>query len=152
MPLTRLLQFLALVDLGFVIFGTIAGAGRHVYYLKLEHTDVGKLLKVIFVSEFVLYLALFFVKLSVTLFILRLGGLRKWLRVVLVLNALVLFASTLAYFVVLFVQCKPIAANWDPNVPDPVCISIDVLVTVTYIVTGWMIQFHAQGDLSDECL
>ena len=108
------------------------GQGRHIQYLQLD-TAV-EALKYIFIGEFILILDMAVVKLSVTLFLLRFG-LRKWLRWVVITSISLLSLSTVAFIIILFSQCKPITANWDPRVSG-ICYGPNVLMIVLYITTG----------------
>jgi hypothetical protein len=122
------------VDLGFTIAGTKFGQGRHILRLELENGV--RAVMTMFVVQFLLPLALAVVKLSVTLFLLRIIGLRKWFRWALIANVAVLLASTLVYIIVLWAQCRPLAANWDPRIMHGVCYKPNVLVNATYVTTG----------------
>ena len=117
------------------MFGIRAGFGRHIYYLDLA--QVIQVRKAIFVSELFAILNTCLAKLSVALFLLRIGGLRRWLRAVLFAIIGLLISSTSASVIVLFVQCRPIAGTWDPRISLKAnCLSASALADVSYCLGG----------------
>jgi len=129
---------MGIIELGLDVAAEKAGAGRHMHYLPLPEAE--QALKWINVSEFLTLLALCLVKVSVVLFLLRIGNLKRWLRTALVVNMAILVLSTTALLIVLLVQCRPIQANWDLAVKaTATCISMDSLVDISYLTTGMVI-------------
>lgn len=117
------------------IVSTHYGSGRHIYYVGLANAS--KTLLCTFIGEILTLLGLCFVKTSVTLFLLRIKALRKWLRIALVANIALLALSTIAIVIVLFVRCRPIAGNWDLAVrATATCLPPSSLVNTSYATTG----------------
>ena len=114
---------------------TRVGFGRHIYYLDIaQRIRLGKLN---FVSGLFTNLIICLVKLSVALFLLKIGGLRSWLRASLFATIALLVSSTFATIVILFVQCRPIAGVWDPTVEMTAkCLPPSALTDVSYCSTG----------------
>lgn len=128
-------QVLAIANFGVGVAANHFGSGRHIFFLELPNA-INALLY-IFISEFLSLVAICFVKISVALFLLRIGNLRRWLRLSLVANIILLASSTFAFVIILFVQCKPLAGNWNPVVKATAnCISPERLIDVSYITTG----------------
>ena len=114
---------------------TRSGLGRHIYYLDV--VQVNRFEKLNFVVELFVNLDICVVKTSVALFLLRIGGLRRWLRVSLFATIALLVSSTSATIIIIFVQCRPIAAIWDPTVkPTANCLSASALKDASYVSAG----------------
>ena len=109
-----------------------AGFGRHIYYLDTAHRIRFK--KLNFVSGILTNFIICLVKLSVALFLLRIGGLRRWLRYSLFATIALLVSSTIATIVIIFVQCRPIAGIWEPIKAN--CLPTSALTIVSYCSTG----------------
>lgn len=110
------------------------GYGKHIYTLDLPNME--KILKLLFIAEILGILGLFFVKLSVALFLLRIGGLQWWMRWGLIITTAILACSTTSIIVIYFVQCRPISGNWNPIIHTTACISPHALVASGYASTG----------------
>ena len=120
---------------------TRAGFGRHIYYLDIA--QVIRFGKLRFISEILTNLVICAVKISVSLFLLRIGGLRRWLKVSLYVTIVLLVSSTSATIIILLVQCRPIAANWDPMVKRTArCLSKFSLTDVSYCSAGTVSESH----------
>ena len=114
---------------------TSAGYGRHIYYL--ETAQVIRIKKLNFVSGLFTNFIICLVKLSVALFLLKIGGLRRWLRASLFATIALLVSSTFATVVIIFVQCRPIAGIWDPTIALTAnCLPASALTDVSYCSTG----------------
>ena len=128
-------QLLTITDFGFTVALTYTGYGRHIYYL--DTAQIIRAGRLLFVSEFISNLAICVVKLSVALFLLRIGGLRRWLRISLFATIALLISSTSAFIIILFVQCRPVAANWDPTIKKTSkCLPSSALADVSYCSAG----------------
>lgn len=114
---------------------TRTGYGRHIYYL--ESAQVIRIKKLNFVSGLFTNLIICLVKLSIALFLLKIGGLRRQLRASLFATIALLVCSTIATIVILFVQCRPITGIWDPAAGAK-CLPASVLTDVSYCSTGLM--------------
>lgn len=114
---------------------TRTGYGRHIYYLdSAQVTRIGKLN---FVSGLFTNLIICLVKLSVSMFLLKIGGLRPRLRAALFATIALLVSSTLATVIILFVQCRPIAGIWDHKVAlTAKCLPASALTDVSYCSTA----------------
>jgi hypothetical protein len=121
--------------------------GRHVVYLSVS--EIIRAMQSLLIGEFVLLLGLCMTKVSAIIFLLNMAGLKRWLRWTLYANMLVICVSTLVFIVIVWTQCKPVQANWDPTVKDMTCISIQYLMNATYSVTGELLSSVA---LSSEAL
>lgn len=114
---------------------TRSGYGRHIYYL--ETAQVKRIRKLNFVSGLFTNLIICLVKLSVAIFLLKIGGLRRWLRASLYATIALLVSSTIATVVIIFVQCVPIAGIWDHTVAlTAKCLPPSALTDVSYCSTG----------------
>ncbi|KAM0805601.1 hypothetical protein BDR22DRAFT_884584 [Usnea florida] len=146
---------LAVIEFGLVVASTYAGFGRHLYYL-----DVAKrvqALKYMFVLEILTGPIVLLVKISVALFLLRIGGLRRWLRASLFATIVLGASSAFTYIIILFVQCRPLAAKWDPRIRLTAnCLSTSTFTGVSYfgsavsVFTDFLcaaIPFQSIGDL-----
>lgn len=117
------------------MFLTRAGFGRHIYYL--DTAQLIRFKKLNFVSGLFTNLIICLVKLSVALFLLRIGSLRRWLRYALFATIAILVSSTVATVAIIFVQCRPIAGIWDPTVALTAnCLPTSALTDVSYCSTG----------------
>jgi hypothetical protein len=128
-----------IVNLAFLI-PNHRNIGRHIVYLELS--DIINALKALFVGEFVCLLGLCLTKVSVILFLLNLAGVKRWLRWTLYSNMFVVCVSTLVFIVIVWTQCRPVQANWDPTVSNAHCISITYLINASYAVTGQYSRVH----------
>ncbi|KAF2495284.1 hypothetical protein BU16DRAFT_618124 [Lophium mytilinum] len=124
----------AITNLILTCIGVSHGTGRHVYFLKPD--DIVTTVLTMFLGEFLLLLSLCLVKVSVMLFLLNFGGLKKWLRWTLLGNMSVICVSTFVFIVILWNQCKPVQANWNGK---GTCISVQALMSVTYVLTAFTI-------------
>lgn len=123
------------VKFGLGIVDNQYGHGRHIYYVSLANAQVA--LKLLYVDEIVSLFAICFVKVSVALFLLRIGNLRRWLRMALIANTLFLVGSTIAFAIILLIQCRPVNANWNLLAKAKAkCLSADTLVDISYLTTG----------------
>ena len=114
---------------------TYIGFGRHVYYLDISQID--QVDKLFFISKILSLLTICVVKISVALFLLRICGLRRWLRALLFVIIALLASSTSITIGIHFAQCRPIAGNWDPPISlTSNCLSASVIVDVTYWASG----------------
>ncbi|KAM0801648.1 hypothetical protein BDR22DRAFT_971869 [Usnea florida] len=146
---------LTVVYFGVGPVGTRAGFGRHIY--DLDIAQIIRVGKATFVSQLLSFLIICVVKISVALFLLRIGGLRRWLRMSLFVTIALLVSSTSATIIVLLVQCRPIGGLWDPMVKQTAnCLSPAALTDVTYcsiaisILTDFLctaLPFQIIGDL-----
>ena len=114
----------------FSLLGFRYGFGKHMYNIRPDHIPIGLhyyILQVYFHPT-----AMFFIKLSVALFLLQLGGLKRWMRRALIWTIAFLCVSTLLVIIVLCVQCRPIRKNWDINAPGT-CLPPSALIAVVYV-------------------
>lgn len=110
------------------------GYGKHIY--TIDPPNLPTILKLLYIAQILGILGLFFVKLSVALFLLRIGGLQRWMRWGLIVTTAILACSTTSIIVIYFVQCRPISGNWNPLIQKTACISPDALVSSGYASTG----------------
>ena len=130
-------QLITITDFGVTIEIVRLGLGRHLYYLTSDIPRLVRLLELNFISELLSLQAICCVKLSVAFLILRIGGLNKWLRSGLIATIVIQVSSTLAFTLVLLVQCRPITANWNLAIkPTADCIPMAGLIDSSYATTG----------------
>ncbi|KAI9722829.1 MAG: hypothetical protein M1828_004395 [Chrysothrix sp. TS-e1954] len=108
--------------------GVKNGLGRHVYYVPNE--ELNRNLKWTAVSPLMNFISLFFMRMSVCLFTLRLAPkTKRWpklvVRVAFTLNVLITLANCLAFGL----QCFPFEGIWNPDIPRR-CWSQEVIVYV----------------------
>lgn len=131
----NLQQVTTITNWPFTIIGSYHGVGRHAVYIT-NLDDLILAVKTLVVGEFLLLLALCFVKVSVLIFLFSIGGIRKWVRYTLHANLVLIVTSTLAFSVVLWTQCKPVEANWDPTIEGAQCLSVDNFLVAVYTLTA----------------
>ncbi|MCJ1233939.1 hypothetical protein MMC14_001897 [Varicellaria rhodocarpa] len=130
-------QLITITDFGVTIEIVRLGLGRHLYYLTSDIPRLVRLLELNFISELLSLQAICCVKLSVAFLILRIGGLNKWLRSGLIATIVIQVSSTLAFTLVLLVQCRPITANWNLAIkPTADCIPMAGLIDSSYATTA----------------
>ena len=113
----------------------LAGMGNHIFCIPLPNLIFG--LRITFISEILVFVSIFFVKLSITLFLLKIGGLRKPLKIALIVNVIFLGLANLAFIIELLAQCRPIEANWDVTLkPTAQCISVAGTVDISYLAAA----------------
>ena len=123
------------------VANTYNGYGRHVYYLNIAQLTEYE--KWTFIGEFMSSPSLCLVKVSVALFLLRIGGLRRWLRALLLAVIALLVSSTFTFVIILSVQCRPIAGNWDPLIRlTSNCLSTSALEDIAYCSSGLITNLH----------
>ena len=131
----ELRQCLTVTKFGVDVALMRAGFGRHIYYL--DTAQLIRFKKLNFVSGLFTNFIICLVKLSVALFLLRIGGLRRWLRPALFATIALLVGSTVATVVIIFIQCRPIAGIWDPTIALTAnCLPTSALTDVSYCSTG----------------
>jgi hypothetical protein len=75
------------------------------------------------------------VKTSGLIFLLRLGGQKPGVRYAIHAMNIFNIALMIAIFLTVIFQCKPIAFNWDPTIPDGKCIKQGQFYLVTAAMT-----------------
>ena len=134
-PQLTISQFCACINFGLKVALVDAGYGRHAYFLRLD--QLIRASQLLFFSEFLSLLAVCFVKISITLFLLRITGMQKRLKVLLIATVALLVTSTIAFVVILFVQCRPITVNWNLlSKKSANCLPASSLAVVSYCTTG----------------
>ena len=109
------------------------GFGRHHQFLNDYQTSQGA--KWGFIAGTFYNLAIFFVKFSIILFLLRIGKLKTWVRTVIYLDLFLVFGSLATAVIVQLVRCRPITKNWDPD-GSAYCLPPRTLTLVSYISSG----------------
>lgn len=109
------------------------GSGRHRRFLNDDQVRHGA--KWGFMAGILYNLTIFFVKFSVVLFLLRIGKLKRWVRIVIYLDLFLVFGSLATTIIVQLVQCIPITHNWYPEVAAH-CLPSRTLTLVSYISSG----------------
>ena len=134
---TRVLtgQFIGVMEFGVAVPAKLYGIGNHISCI--DPLDLIRGLRLVFISQLLVYVAVFFVKLSITLFLLGISGLRKPFRIALIVNIIFLALAKSAFIIELFVQCRPIAGIWDLVVKVTAsCVSPSATVNLSYASAG----------------
>ena len=132
-------KFFGLVN---IALGSLRGLGHHMSCISLPDLIYG--LRTTFIGEVLVFVAIFFVKLSVTLFVLKIGtGLDRPIRIALIVNVIFLGLANTAFIIELLLQCRPIAGNWDPAVRATAsCVSLEGNVATSYAAAGSSVWFE----------
>lgn len=110
------------------------GFGRHIYYLTDD--QVSQVIKWSTLAEIVNEIAVFFVKTSICLFILRMLSVTyRTVRIIMWATIAVFFTITAVAVITLGVQCRPFQGVWDKSL-HPQCISSKTLTQVTRAYGG----------------
>ena len=109
------------------------GSGRHHRFLNAN--DLYHTAKWGFMAGILYNLTIFFVKFSVVLFLLRIGKLKKWVRLVIYLDFFLVFGSLATAVIVQLVQCIPITHNWHLEIHAH-CLPPRTLTIVSYVSSG----------------
>ena len=115
------------------LFGFRYGFGNHIEHIEPDHIPIA--LHYYILQVYLHPTAMFFIKLSVALFLLQLGGLKKWMRRALIWTIVFLCVSTVLVIIILCVQCRPIQKNWNIHTPGT-CLSPAALIAVVYLEIG----------------
>lgn len=109
------------------------GFGRHVDYIV---PTIPNITEWTIIGIIISYVSIFLVKISVSIFILRvIKGTHRLIRIFLYYLMGFLTLSTVAAIVAASVQCIPLKKLWEPNVPGT-CFSSSVSQQVTRIFGG----------------
>ena len=110
------------------------GFGRHAYYLILPQVE--NVVRAVFIDELLVLCMICFAKLSIALFLLRIGGLRRWLRYMVITTMFLQVTSSCAFFIVSCLECRPLAGIWNP----------EVRATATCLpAEGWLDSLYASN-------
>ena len=129
------------------------GFGRHIYYLTDD--QISQVIKWSTLVEMVNEIAVFFVKTSICLFILRmLSRTYRIVRFLVWATIAIFFVITAVAVITLAVQCTPFQGVWDKSL-HPKCISSKVVTQITRAYGGRSERFQCRGLLtirrSTEC-
>lgn len=107
------------LTLAFSVLWTVLGhlgGCRHLYYLERDPLQAIKASRINWITQPVAIYALAFGKISVAFLILRIMGKSKWRRAFLIYGAMIgSFILCTTATILTFVQCRPVAALWDPE-------------------------------------
>ena len=152
MSLVSVAYLIALKDLGsntpiqltwivagvFISFAIHNGLGRHVYYISLTPeflADFTQVVKWQYLAEVLTSCSLFFARVSICLFLLRIfGPARYWRRILYCAMAFITLIN-ISSIILVITQCRPLRKNWDPLVHGK-CVSSAVLTFVGYYNGG----------------
>ncbi|MCJ1269879.1 hypothetical protein MMC22_009772 [Lobaria immixta] len=118
------------------------GSGRH--HRFLNNNELYHNAKWGFMAGILYNLTIFFVKFSVILFLLRIGKLKRWVRIVIYLDLFLVFGSLATAVIVQLVQCIPITHNWHPDIHAH-CLPPRTLTIVSYVSSGSSIGLTTWG-------
>lgn len=132
--LTAPIQILALVEWALLVVAVHYGAGRHNFYVPTrDHVPAQHFLVA---SELPWAASIMFIKISIAIMLLRMKHTPLW-RVFLWLMIVVQILSCLASLIFQLVQCRPLAALWDPaGHPHAVCTDPDAAFVSLYVNSG----------------
>ena len=127
-------QIAAIIGTVFLTELIFAGVGRHIYCLPKE--KIPATVRWSIMAQIVNNIGIGLVKVSVCLCVLRLidRG-RKALNIFLWVLIAFVSASHFAQILLFFIQCRPMAAIWDPRIPGK-CFSPHVTYLAGYIGFG----------------
>jgi len=108
------------------------GIGRHIVHLTIPNAMTAAKMNII--AQPLNVLALYFVKISIVFFLVRLRPDKKFLYVLYFTLGL-LTVITIEVFVVTMAQCQPIAKGWNPTLPG-LCWSPNVFQNSAYALSG----------------
>ena len=118
-----------------IIISVRYGFGKH--SADLEPAQIVMMEKLMFPCQILLILGVPLIKISVIVFLFRMGALRKWVKVSLLATAAVTVISAFAVLGMMLTYCKPISALWDPSVRKTAkCQSYSADLDVAYFSAG----------------
>ena len=128
-------QSLVLTRFGFTVELVHAGTGRHI--LDLQPSQMEPWLRNRWIYDILNAPTLFLVKLSVVLFLFRIGGLSVWLKISLIALVAIQCLAVLVWMIIMCLRCRPLIAIWKPEVhPNAKCISKSILLNTAYWTSG----------------
>ena len=130
----------------FAVFAIHHGLGRHMYYLSLTPEyliDLAQITKWQFLSEICTAISLFFTRISICLFLLRIFGPIRYWRQILYFTMAFIALMNISSITVIMIQCRPLRKNWDPLVQGK-CVRPGVVTFATYYNGGKLsyMAFH----------
>ena len=132
----------------FAIFAIHHGLGRHMYYLSLTPDyliDFAQIIKWQFLAEISTAFSLFFTRVSICLFLLRIFGAIRYWRLILYYAMAFIALMNISSITVIILQCRPLRKNWDPLLQGK-CVSPAVVTFATYYNGGELFYraFHSK--------
>lgn len=122
----------------FIAFAIHHGLGRHIYYLSLTPgflADFNQAMKWHFFAEMSTFFSLFFTRISVCLFLLRIFGASPYWRWTLYCAIAFIAVTNTSSITILIAECRPLRRNWDLSVPGK-CVSSTVKTFTAYYNAG----------------
>ena len=129
----NVVQFVTILTNGFLINAYKHGLGRHIYYLGQD--DVQEAFKWLWAAEPTNLFAVYLVRLSISLFFLRLVPPRRAYIWLIWGTIVALTVSDIYISIDYFFQCRPIQKVWQPDVPGS-CFDPQVTVVATWLYQG----------------
>ena len=118
----------------FIAFAIRHGLGRHAYYLSLTPellADFTPAWKWQLLTEWVAAFTLFFTRISICLFLLRIfGAVRQWRRILYCALAFIT-VTNIPFAIIGITECRPVRKNWDHSIPGK-CVSPEVVEFAVY--------------------
>ena len=132
----------------FAVFAIHHGLGRHMYYLSLTPEyliDYGQIAKWQFLSEISTAISLFFTRISISLFLLRIFGAIRYWRLILYYTMAFIALMNISSITVILIQCRPLKKNWEPLVQGN-CVGPTVMTFAIYYNGGKLFHrtFHSK--------
>ena len=107
--------FNLLFSILFIILGQLGGC-RHLYYLEMNPAQAIKALRINWISQPPMVIALVMGKISASFVIMRIMGRSKWRKAFLIyvaiIGSVVICGIAIAFT---FAQCRPVEALWNPR-------------------------------------
>lgn len=134
----------------FTAFAIHYGLGRHVYYLSRSPeflADLGQVLKWEFLAELATVFSLFFTRISICLFLMRIfGAIRYWRRTLYCAIAFMTL-TTIPCIILMIIQCTPMSRTWDHSVHGK-CLNVGVDIFVGYYNGGKLFRRRTHTKLN----
>lgn len=125
----------------FLIAAYHHGLGRHIYYLK--ETEIPVIFKWLWAAEPTNLFAVYLVRVSIALFLLRLVPPKKKYTWVIWSTITLLTISDIYVFFVFFLQCRPIRKVWNFTAPGT-CVSEHILASAIWLYQGEILSGDIQ--------